>query len=233
MSLLLTLGTAQAKVDAAYQVKSIEIVDITERRPTKPIDNMVDDEPTPSETTPPPTDRIEQTGRIISTAKDVVALGEAIYELINKGRPKITTTYAPISVIPKDPTTKEVVDFADMEGFSMPVEKRFLAKVKNMANQEVVNFEYRLMYSYGGSYNGKGKYLTGVIIIPGNIRAKKGWNIDSSMSLSGIMNHGTKENPVAGAIITIKYSLSSMFSAFERNDTIHITGNGEMKAFLQ
>lgn len=178
-------------------------------------------------------DPIDRGGRIISVAKDVVALGEAVYELMNKNRPKITTEYAPISVLPKDPTTKEAIDLFDMEGFSMPVEKRFQTKITDKIGKPAVIFDYKLMYSYGGSYNGTGKYLTGITIIPGNIQAKRGWIIDSSMKLGGIMNHGTKANPIVGAIITIKYQISSMGKASERNDTIHITGDGKVRTFMK
>lgn len=244
ITLGLSLNLVHARVDMReYEVGSLTVEEITPvRTPSKDIAETTagsgsggetpPEEPVPEDTTIRP-DRIEQTGRIITTAKDVVALGEAIYELLNKGRPKITTEYAPISVVPRDPTSKEIIDPFELEGFSMPTERRFNAKVKNKVGQEVVNFNYKLMYSYGGSYNGKGKYLTGVIIVPGNIRAKRGWIVDSSMKLSGIMNHGTKDSPVAGAVLNIKYAIHSMFQAFERNDTIHITGKGEMKSYMQ
>ena len=255
-SLLLSISVSHAAIDMReHQVGSFEVTEITEIGPIKDMVETPDSarvvsrrnriapdpekpDPTdPDPTDPPvdtfPPDRIEQAGRVITAAKDVVALGEAIYELLNKGRPKITTEYAPISVVPRDPTTKEIVDPFELEGFSMPVEKKFNAKIKNRMGQDVVNFNYKLMYAYGGSYNGTGKYLTGIIIVPGSIFAKKGWIVDSSMKLSGIMNHGSKADPVAGAVINIKYSINSMFQAFERNDTIHVTGRGEMKSYMQ
>lgn len=253
-SLLLSISVSHAAIDMReHQVGSFEVTEITE----EPIKDFVetpdsarvvsrrnriapdpkpapDPEPEEIPTEPmPPADRIDQSSRIIQAGRDVVALGNEIYELLNKGRPKITTEYAPISVVPRDPTTKEIVDPFELEGFSMPVEKKFHAKIKNKVGQDVVNFNYKLMYSYGGSYNGTGKYLTGIIIVPGSIFAKKGWIVDSSMKLSGIMNHGSKADPVAGAVINIKYSINSMFQAFERNDTIHVTGRGEMKSYMQ
>jgi hypothetical protein len=96
-------------------------------------------------------------------------------------------------------------------------------------DKEVVNFSYKVIYSYGGSYNGTGKYLTNVIIVPGSIRTTFGWDFNATMKLSGVMNHGTKANPVAGIMVTVKYQMNSWSMAFERNDTIHLTGNGEIK----
>lgn len=177
-------------------------------------------------------DAIDNTGRVIQTARDFVALGEAIYELVQKGKPKNQTEYAPISVVPKDPMTKEVVDIFDLEGFSMPVEKNYIANISNKAGGQAVNFSYKVLYSYGGSYNGTGKYLTNVLILPGAVKTSYGWDFNATMKLSGMMNHGTRAEPVAGIMVTIKYQMNSWSAAYERNDTIHITGNGELKSFL-
>lgn len=177
-------------------------------------------------------DRIETAGRVIQTARDFVALGEAIYELVQKGKPKNQTEYAPISVVPRDPMTKEYVDVFDLEGFSMPVEKNYVANITNKAGGAAVTFTYKVMYSYGGSYNGAGKYLTNVIIIPGSVKTQYGWDFNATMKLSGMMNHGTRAEPVAGIMVTLKYQMNSWSAAYERNDTIHITGNGELKSFL-
>jgi hypothetical protein len=174
-------------------------------------------------------DRIATTGQVIAVARDIVALGEAIYELVKKGKPTNVTEYAPISVIPKEPGTKEPVDLFDLEGFSMPVERAFVARIKNGVGKEVVQFTYKIMFSYGGSYNGAGKYLTSVIIVPQSVKTSFGWDFNASMKLSGMMNHGTKADPVAGIMITIKYQMNGWSTAYERNDTIHITGRGEFK----
>ena len=174
-------------------------------------------------------DRVDSAGKVISVARDIVALGEAIYELVKKGKPTNVTEYAPISVVPKDPATKEIVDLFDLEGFSMPVEKTFVARVKNGVGKEVVKFTYKVMFSYGGSYNGAGRYLTGVIIVPQSVVTQFGWEFNASMKLSGMMNHGTKIDPVAGIMITVKYQMNGWSTAYERNDTIHITGRGEFR----
>ncbi len=176
--------------------------------------------------------KLETTGKVIQTARDLVALGEAIYELVKKGKPTNVTEYAPISVIPKDPITKEHVDPFDMEGFSIPVAKNYTARITNGFGKEVVTFTYQVIYSYGGSYDGAGKYLTGVSIIPGSVKTSYGWDFNATMKLSGIMNHGSRAEPVAGVMLTVKYQMNSRSNAFERNDTIHITGAGQLQSYM-
>lgn len=178
-------------------------------------------------------DPIDIAGRVIGTAKDIVALGEDIYQLVQKGKPSSTTDYSAISVVPINPETQEIVDPFDLEGFSMPEERNFVTRIKNGAGKEVIRFEYKVLYSYGGSFSGKGKYLTGVMIVPSSVKTSWGWDFSASMRLQSIMNHGTRENPVAGALLTIKYNMNSWSAAFERNDTIHVTGKGQLKNYAK
>jgi hypothetical protein len=215
---------------------SIEISDVSSMKQVAPTTTTT--VPTPP-TAPTFNDRLQQFGGVIQSAKDVVALGEAVYALVEKGRPKVTTEYAPISILPRDPSNsatdpalKYAVDPFDMEGFSFPVEKMISAKIKSPTGGTAVEFNYKVIYSYGGSYNGVGKYLTGINIIPASVKVGHGWTLNSSMKLTGMMNHGTRANPIVGAMITVKYTMTSTTQAFERNDTIYISGDGSMKAMI-
>lgn len=174
---------------------------------------------------------LDRTRQVISTAKDFVALGEAVYELVKKGKPSNTTKYEAISVVPKVPGTNQYVDPFDLEGFGIPEERNFTARIKNGAGAEVVRFDYTLIYSYGGSYNGAGQYLSNVMIVPKYVKTTHGWDFTATMSLSGIMNHGSRANPVAGALVAIKYQMNNWRASFERNDTIHVTGKGQVRSY--
>ncbi len=241
LTVLVLATTLQAKTEIKNgALGSLEIADVTSSSSMKQVAPTETPPPT-TPATPAPTfnDRVTQAGSVIGVAKDVVALGEAIYALVEKGRPKVTTEYAPISILPRDasnpgtdPAVRNAVDPFDMEGFSFPVEKMITAKVKSPTGKESVVFQYKVVYSHGGSYNGAGKYLTGINIIPASVKVAHGWTFNSTMKLTGMMNHGTRANPVVGAMITIKYSMSSMTQAFERNDTIYISGDGSMKAMI-
>ena len=117
-----------------------------------------------------------------------------------------------------------------MENCSFPVQKKFATKMMT-GGVEVVRFEYMVLYTYNCSYNGTGKYIQNAIVQPVSVKTGYGWDFNASMKLQGITNHGTKAQPVVGAILTIKYSMNSWRTAFERNDTVHISGNGGLKIF--
>lgn len=173
---------------------------------------------------------LDQVGQVISMAQNVVALGEQVYTLVQKGKPSITTEYAPISIVPMDPMTKEVVNPFDMDDCAVPQQKKYRTVMKS-GSSVVVNFEYAVIYSANCSYNGVGKYIQTLNIIPTKIKVGYGWDVTAQMKLTGLMNHGKRDNPNVGALLTIKYTMKSWRTALEKNDTIHVTGAGVLKSY--
>lgn len=172
-------------------------------------------------------DPVEKTGKIISVARDLVALGEDIYRLVIKGKPTNTTSYAPISVIPR--INGENVDILDTETWKAPVKRTYEIVYENYYGMDVVTFRYSVIYSYGGSYDGRGAYLTAVQIIPEHTRTLFGYDFTATMKLGGIQNQGTKNSPIAAATILLEYTVSTVFVASNEVDSFFVTGNGGFK----
>lgn len=172
---------------------------------------------------------LDQAGRIIGVARDLVALGEDIYRLVVKGKPTNTTRYAPISVVPK--IGNEPVDLLETENWSMPIKRTYEVAWKNTYGVEVVSFRYSVFYSYNGSYDGRGKYLTSVQVIPEQVKTLWGYDFTATMKLGGIQNNGTRQNPIAGATVLIEYTISTIVKAENNVDTFFVTGNGGFKRY--
>lgn len=171
--------------------------------------------------------RIETAGRIISVARDLVALGEDIYRLVSKGKPNVSTSYDPISVIPK--VDGKPVDLMDTETWSMPQKRTYQLSLKNTYGIEVIKFRYSVMYSYNGSYDGKGRYLTAAQITPDYVNVLWGFDFSATMKLAGIQNQGTRQNPVAAATLRIEYTASNVMNSRTIGDTFFITGSGAFR----
>jgi len=167
-------------------------------------------------------------GKIIAVGRELVALGEDIYRLVQKGKPSNTTSYAPISVIPKVNGTP--VDVFETENWTMPRKNTYVITYKNLYGMEVVKFRYSVIFSYGGTYQGKGAYLTAAQIVPESIMTNFGFTFSATMKLNGISNHGTKDSPVAGAIMAMQYTVETILQANLETDSFHITGRGGFKA---
>lgn len=171
-----------------------------------------------------PTDKV---GKIIAYGKDLVALGESIYNLVIKGKPSNKTTYAPVSVVPR--TGSEAVDIFDMEGWSEPKSRTYEVICENGFGFEVINFRYSVLYSYGGSYNGTGSYITAAQILPIRVNTAFGYDFAATMKVGGLQNVGTKANPVASLIMIMQYDINTVFQATIDTVTFHVTGKGALK----
>ena len=224
------IGVAQAQELSDSEIKHLTISKVVTKEIPQhfpslrinvlPAENLIND---PVEGSPDP----DKTGKVIALAKDLVALGEDVYKLVIKGKPTNTTTYAPISVIPR--VGGQPVDLLDTEYWSFPVKKTYEIKYTNFYGVVVAAFRYSVLYSYNGSYNNKGLYLTGVQIVPESVRTLFGFDFTATMKLGGIQNQGTKLNPVAAATLLIEHTLSSVAVSSSKVDTFFVTGRGEFK----
>lgn len=176
-----------------------------------------------------PVDPFERVGKVISIGKDLVALGEDIYRLVIKGKPSNTTSYAPISVVPR--VNGQIVDILETENWTMPVKRTYQVVYENLYGADVATFRYSIFYSYNGSYNGTGAYLTAVQIVPEYVRTLFGFDFTATMKLGGIVNQGTKANPVAGATIIMEYTVSSVLVANNESKTYFLNGKGYFKKY--
>lgn len=172
---------------------------------------------------------IEQTGNVIKVARELVALGEDLYRLVVKGRPNNTTKYAPISVIPR--ISNQPVDLLETENWSMPVKRTYDVSWTNVYGVEVVYFRYSVFYSYNGSYDGRGRYLTSVQVLPEQVKTLWGYDFTATMKLGGIQNNGTRLNPIAAATVLIEYTIATVLKAENRVDTFFVTGNGGFRKY--
>ena len=166
-------------------------------------------------------------GEVIQVARDLVALGEGVYVLVKKGQPHVTTAYSPVSVLPRD-GARNYVDILDTENWRRPISRVTTVQFKNVYGFAIASLEYRVIFAYGGSYNGKGAYISAAQIVPSSAWAMFGVDLNAEMKVLGLTNHGTRENPVAGILLQISYKVQTILSSISRNDTFHITGKGQI-----
>lgn len=174
---------------------------------------------------------IDQTvgpGEIIVMADQIVALGEKLYTLFQKGKPTSQVKYAPVSIVPLDGVTKQPVSVFDLEGDAEPVRKKFSISKKNGLGNEVGRLDILIHFTPGRSFEGKGQYITNANIIPLKANTLYGWDIAASMVVSGVGVSGRKANPIATATLTLSYQLNSVITAINEAVVIDIDGTGKI-----
>jgi len=167
----------------------------------------------------------------IALTREMIALGEDYYKLLEKNQPQSKVEYEPISVLPREAVNPED-GFYELENWARPASKRFSLKLSkngksSWGKKEAADVVFNVTYSYGGSFNGKGKYLTGVEIVPEEIEVAAGHSLDVGFKLTSIQNYGSKEDPVASATIEVHYKLTSRTKIQEGIKIFYVTGAGE------
>jgi hypothetical protein len=158
--------------------------------------------------------------------KAIITIGERAWDLVVQGKPVIRSSHQPISVLPQV-EGKDIVAM-DLENWSLPKAKTFNFVAKSRSGKEYVNFKYSVHFTYGGSYNGKGKFLAGVDITPINIKLGWGKKFDSHTRLLEVVNHGTKEDPLVSALMSITYTIRGMTKTTRMTENYQVVADGRI-----
>lgn len=164
---------------------------------------------------------------VIMVVDKLIAIGQKIMPTIEKGRAVVTNNpMTAVSVLPRLETKDPVVH--DMGGWSIPVTKHYKISYSNGFGSEVVSFVYSITYQHGGTYGGKGKYLTGIRASARNITISWGFDLDASSQLLQISNVGSADNVVAGATIEISYTVKNWTRTITTNESFFVAGDGRL-----
>lgn len=164
---------------------------------------------------------------IIMVVDKLIAIGQKIIPTIKDGKSVVNNNpMASVSVLPRSEAKDPVVH--DMGGWSVPVSKHYKIVYENAYGMEVVNFVYSISFQYGGSVDGKGKYLAGIRASARNIVISWGFDLDASSQLLQISNVGTQQNVIAAATLEMNYTVKNWTRNITTSNSFHVTGDGKL-----
>ena len=118
-----------------------------------------------------------------------------------------------------------------LHGWNPPLVRKYKVETKNYLGMKPVSFEFMLIYSYGGQNEGKGRYITGAQLKPTSVNVKWGYSLDVEFKLQSIVNQGSFENPVAGAVLMLDYKIKTVLQEQSQNKTFYINGAGQVTSY--
>ena len=160
---------------------------------------------------------------VLQTLNNIMALGKRVYNVVQEGKPNLSSTHSTIRVVPVGTDTGNLV------GWSNPNVRVYRVTFVNFYGVKVIQFLYRVYYVYNGRYQDKGQYLAGVEIVPSDISVLWGFYLNVNYSLVDIYNYGTIQNPVAGAVVQINYQVGGTIipiSLYDVTERYLIKGDG-------
>lgn len=209
--LLLAPAFAAAQQDQVIDEASIMIEEVYSAPAQKPLPwGGSDEEPT----------AIDSVKKIVNYAFKVIDFIEKNHPVVN-----IETDYA--NAVPE-----QLTHWTQMTGWQGPDSKTYKFSAKNAVGMEVVTAYYKVHYVWGGSFRGRGKYLTGVTIEPVSITTAWACKLDASAEVKDedIANIGTETDPVASMVLRLKWKVKTFTKEIEEEAAYRILGNGTLHA---
>lgn len=158
-------------------------------------------------------------GAIIS---QVINFGSKLWKLIEDNKPVVQATSVSANALPAGTEG----NWLALENWQNPRGRIYSVTYKNLYGMEVVNFDYRLLFSPGGSYNGQGQYLSNVSVNPQNLSVAWGYNVEADAKVVNVLNTGSKASPVAGIELLVGWKIKTVLKDMRSSTSFFVKGDG-------
>jgi hypothetical protein len=204
--------TSQAEVSMPWAIASVELHELPE--PSSP-KILIDNNCTPS----------KPSAMLDVSPGDIITIGEKLWSIIESGKPVVTVNVPEAFALPRGITC-----WSDLDHWQPPRTKSYEVVYKNYFGMEVVHFNFRLQYTFGGGKNGVGQYLANVTVMPAQLNVTWGYTFDAQLQVEEAVNLGSKENPLAGLEMNLLWDVKTVM--MENNNTFHffVQGDGTVQA---
>ena len=155
----------------------------------------------------------------------IVNVAQKLWTLVEKNYPvaDISINYA--SAMPEG-----ITSWDQLGSWQKPKAYLFTYTAENPYGMKTVMLSYKLIYTYGGTYTGKGQYLNRVGIDLQDVNVDFGYKLhaDTTVPDSTVVNTGSSADPVAGLQLKVTYRISTAVNEWVGASIYYIDGRGEM-----
>lgn len=154
----------------------------------------------------------------------IINLGHKVWAIVELGKPVQNVNMNVANALPKG-----IECWSDLSGWKAPQSKIFSVEYINGFGAKVVTFTYRVTFTAGGGVNGRGKYLTNATFMPANLKVSWGFKFNAVAEVPSVFNMGSKEDPIAGMQMVLKWNVDSPLSHMEQTETYFVSGDNQIE----
>ena len=154
-------------------------------------------------------------GTILNIAKE-------IWTIIEENQPVLNVKFDYANALPKGLRSSE-----ELDGFSDLQMRAFRTYGVNTYGITVYDVTYTALHRYGGSYQGKGKYLENVTILPQNVEVAWAYTLNLGVAQVSAVNAGTKEAPVASLLMQMDLSVETVIKKSQMHHVFQFRGDSK------
>jgi len=161
-----------------------------------------------------------ETGELNVIFDSIVNLGKKVWAIVESNKPVVNVSYLYANALPKGVRSSE-----DLESFSPLQAKSFRVYGKNLYGITVYDLTYSLIHRYGGNYQGRGRYLENVAVVPTALDVMWGYTVDYKVENVSVLNVGTRENPVGSVLLGTLFKVSTIIKSSESHSIYDFRGD--------
>ncbi len=153
----------------------------------------------------------------------IINLAEKIFTIIERNKPVVDINVNYANAVPQG-----ITHWTQLQNWKRPKTRQYVLSTKNFYGVEVIRVKYQVTWTYGGDFQGKGKFLTGVTVEPLAVKALWGYkcSIVAEVPDSTIVNVGTSTEPVAGMQVNLKWKIATVLKETNGKHVYFVQGDG-------
>jgi hypothetical protein len=150
----------------------------------------------------------------------IINMGKKVWDIVKANRPVTNVQYDFANALPKGLTSSaELSDFSNVQSSSVRIWGT------NGFGVTVYDVTLTAVHQFGGQYEGKGRYLETVSVVPSNLNVLWGYTVDYSVTSVSALNAGTRLNPVSSIALHAKFKVSTILKSDETNTVYQFRGD--------
>lgn len=155
---------------------------------------------------------------------NIINIGKQVWTIVEAGKPvvDVKTEYATA-------TPLGLSDWMQLSEWKNPLSREYQLIAKNLYGMTVVKFSYKVLWTYGGRYKGKGKYLTNVSVLPTTVDVMWGYNFSSHIKIPTVVNVGTETDPIAGIQVDLYWNVQTVIKVSSGEASYFVRGDGNIR----
>jgi hypothetical protein len=163
-------------------------------------------------------------GAVSVIVDQVINVGKKIWDIVQAGKPVMNMQFDVATALPQGTQC-----WIQLENWKTPISQVYRVSATNGYGFNVVTFDYRVLYIYGGSYKGQGNYIGYATTQPANVSVAWGFTLNAKGSVPVVMNAGTAAAPVGAMQLNMNYTISTAIGTTEQTQAYYINGLGDFK----
>ena len=153
----------------------------------------------------------------------IINIGTKIWNVVEKGKPVASYRSAQANALPQN-----ALRWDQLQNWQQPTSVVKAVVYKNLYGIEVVRFVYRIVLLYGGDVSGIGRYIGYASVEPLEMTTAYLYKFDAQAKVDAVYNMGSSANPVAGMLLNVNWTISTILKTSTESHTFTMTGNGDI-----